>query len=865
MARSAPHTNRPAVTDRPEPTTPTGKPASRDPVADLRAQLAERDRQLANLTEQSLRVLDELASARQNPPDRPEALARIASLQELLADTRARVRTSSRAILVAGAPAAPVVGDVDVVLWDLPPQPQLELQRYSALLQQRITVLMGPDQRAEDCQGVAATWSVHGTSCRRPAHFWNEAMATTQTDVVVFVARGVELTGEAIARLAAAARAEGVALCCPRLQDGNQDWLGRQERDLLDVRPRPCAVVPTSTDVPFASPEAFALLRTTFERVGPFDQDFGWDLALADWTARAAGHSLRCIGVADAIAKCPSLRGPAAGGLEEADRIVFFARHRPQQLMTAALAGDVLWQLEPDLLANAIRAVLLRLPRANEMPAAVDLLVQQAQTVASWKRLAPSVRERIAGLCRELQIPTDGARSDASLLPLVERAQGAVASLQQRVANGEIVQGKLRAVEAELETTVGESRRLESTLKDEMIARSNTIDALRNELLERERAIAALRQDLGHRQGEVQRFVDHLSQQQQEVLRLQELKAVSQGEVERLRSVESDLARMQGERSRLLEQLEAKRSSTIELERTLRAQMEAQQARHVELMEAQQARHAELMETEQERHAELLETEQGRHAELLRAEAQRRDQQLTAEREGRIAVEREVAVQAERAQTLQKRLAASEQSRRELDDQLQVALNGRLCAESESVATIQAITRLQEERRLLEATHSADEKRIGALEGMVRELENNLGARDRELEARTQVRAQLELELSARTAKLAESSANAAELTQSVRDLQSKSAAGYQELQQAGRERDSVRLQLAEAQQALQALRAERIRQVVRVEDLSATLTSREDWIGKLLEEVTKRRLHGRALLPHEVEFLERLRTAARP
>ena len=148
---------------------------------------------------------------------------------------------------------------------------------------------------------------------------------------------------------------------------------------------------------------------------------------------------------------------------------------------------------------------------------------------------------------------------------------------------------------------------------------------------------------------------------------------------------------------------------------------------------------------------------------------------------------------------------------------------------------------------------------------MVRELENNLGARDRELEARTQVRAQLELELSARTAKLAESSANAAELTQSVRDLQSKSAAGYQELQQAGRERDSVRLQLAEAQQALQALRAERIRQVVRVEDLSATLTSREDWIGKLLEEVTKRRLHGRALLPHEVEFLERLRTAARP
>ncbi|MEQ1634819.1 MAG: hypothetical protein ABL997_20735, partial [Planctomycetota bacterium] len=476
------------MTNRPEPTTPTGKSASRDPVAELRAQLAERDRQLANLTEQSLRVLDELANARQNPPDRPEVLLRLANLQELLTDARARVRTGSRAILVAGSQQEPAATDFEVVLWDLPPHPQGELQRCVRMLsQQRATLLMGPDHRVEDFKVESATWSVHGTPCRRPAHFWNEAMAATSTDVLVFVAQGVELSDEALALLAAAARADGVAASCPLLRSGDENFLGRHERELMDVRPRPCNAAVISGDVPFASPEAFAVSRASFELTGPFDQDLAWDLALADWTARAAGRALRCVGVAEAVAKCASLRAPAAGGVEESDRLVFLARHRPQQVMAAALGFDVLWQMEPDALAGTIRAALLRLPRAGEMPSAVDLLVQQAQTVAGWKRLAPAIRERIAGLCRELQMPADGARTDASLLPLVERAQGAIVALQQRVANGEAVQQKLRKVEDDLEKAVVNSQHIERTLKDEMIARSNTIDALRNELLERER------------------------------------------------------------------------------------------------------------------------------------------------------------------------------------------------------------------------------------------------------------------------------------------------------------------------------------------------------------------------------------------
>ena len=54
------------------------------------------------------------------------------------------------------------------------------------------------------------------------------------------------------------------------------------------------------------------------------------DLALAEWTMRASAHSLRVVAVAEATCSVSALRS-GGGAVEEADRLVVLARHRPHQ------------------------------------------------------------------------------------------------------------------------------------------------------------------------------------------------------------------------------------------------------------------------------------------------------------------------------------------------------------------------------------------------------------------------------------------------------------------------------------------------------------------------------------------------------
>lgn len=803
------------MTNRPDTPITTGQDAARVALAELRAQLAERERMLTALTEQSLRVLDDLAEARRNPPERPETAARLTSLETLLRDARQRLRLGTRAVL---APAARRSTDVDfeVVLWDVPAHPHGELERAGRVFGSiPVDVLAGPDHRIEDFQVEHETWSVFETPCRRPAHFWNEAMALVEegTEVVVFAASGVELDQAGLAQLAAAARLDGVAVAVPVLLVGEQHYLGRTEHALMDVRPTPTNPETVPTTIPFASPEVFAISRAAFERVGPFDQDLAGDLALAEWTARAAPHSMRCIGVAESVARVDALRSATSDVLEQADRLVFLARHRPAQVVHAALAGDAMWQGDPGVVAATLRAAFLRLPRASEMPAAVDLLVQQAATLADWKRLAPSVRERVSALCRELQLTAEGVRTDSALLPAVERAQERVVALRARVAAAEGLQERIRQLEETLARNSAGAVQTERQLKDEMIARSNTIDALRNELLERERAIASLRQDLGHRQGEVQRFVDHLAQQQQEIQRLQDVKAKSAVEIERLRAGETEVVRLQAELARAAEAAERSRAQFADAERLAAeaAAAERQQAAAA-LAEATQAAAAAMRELAEERERTAAALKRLEHAEIRVADA---TEQLASLEAARVLGESAASARAEEVQRLERELA----SLREQGERVAATIETANAATAEQRALAASAT----------AAVAARDERIRALEAMV----GTMQATGDELARKVQV------------------------LTDTIATLERKGHEQRRGTEIAQRERDELR-------RTLDALREERAQVAAQKSEVEQRLSEREQWILTLLAEVQQRRVAGRSLQPHEAEFVARLRGASR-
>lgn len=791
---------------------PRGEP--RD-TAELRRRLSTRERQLAELTEHSLRILDELAVARQQPANQSAMKQRIAALEAALADVRQRLRNGSRAILATSPEGPSLQSESDIVAWGFRHDVAEDLETAIAGLGQlQATVLMGQNHRAESFIAAAKHgWTVLESSCLRPSHYWNQAMAATTKDVVVFVAAGIRIDGASIVRLVEAARCGGVAVSCPKVLRSGRPFLGRSEQGILEVRAMPLSENGMSGVVPFASPEAFALSREAFESVGPFDQDLGTELALAEWTIRATTLSLRVVGVASAEANVDSRAQDVPVALAESDRLVTLARHRPHQLMAAALASEALWSGDSDSLAATIRAALQRLPRANEFPGAIEVLVHQAQTLASYQRVVPTLRDRVAALCRELKIPSDPASAVVALPSLVERATSMIGALRQQAETAVQAIQEAEAAKREHQQAVARHVAIERELKDGMLARSGTIDALRNELLERERAIASLRQDLGHRKGESQRFVDHLAEQQQVILDLQEKAARDKKELERLADIES--------KCRIAEQQVA----------LLRDDM----ASHLRTVYAADA---------------------GRVESAIREshEMRMRAKELEAQVDG---------LRAELQKGVESRMAKDDEASRK-DSELESALAAALHkGEMAEIARQSAQHRAEEAESMskaagarafgLEARIRTADMRIQSLEAAVEEAKESSAQHVAILTARIESQADVIRGLEQRLSEALDAS-RALE-----GKLQAESSKGV-ELDRVRlrleAELTNVRKELQASQQATREASAKRGAAESRVGEVSRMLAEREEWICLLLHEVCQRRVLPRDLLPHEHEFL---------
>lgn len=338
-------------------------------AARLQRELAERERQLRDLTEQSLGFLEELAEARRLNGDRERLAQRIGELERLLADARGRLQHAGgcatsptrRGRKGAQAPA------LEVVFWG---EGSLAAAVHGAAACGEVPVswVGSPTAVPPDAQTGGVRMLVH-RDAHTPAQCWNLGMAGTTADAVLFVGPGARV--EAAPSLPDAIAPQVVVLC-PLAEREGVASIGCAERDsLLHLEPlaapQPLPAAPFR--VPWAAADAFVLRRPAFERVGAFDEGLHGSYGLVDFVLRARAVNFDVFGASSptvVVTPAEADDGPLAR-----ERLLVLAMHRPDQVGRALADLPDLWQLGTGELQAFLTALLARLPVG-------DLSVQRA-------------------------------------------------------------------------------------------------------------------------------------------------------------------------------------------------------------------------------------------------------------------------------------------------------------------------------------------------------------------------------------------------------------------------------------------------------------------------------------------------------
>lgn len=338
-------------------------------AARLQRELADRERQLRDLTEQSLGFLEELAEARRLNGDRERLAERIGELERLLGDARSRLQHAGGC-----APSKSKRGKkgqrkppLEVVFWG---EGSLSAALASRSACADVPVFwVGPPTAVPADLAVDAISTLVHRDAQTPAQCWNLGMAGTTADVVLFVGPGASLE---TAPVLPAAIAPNAVLLCPRVERDGTASIGCVERDsLLHLVPRavPVPAPATPFPVPWAAPDAFVLRRAAFERTGAFDEGLQGTASLIDYVLRARRGNFDVLGVPS-----PAVVASATADIDEAhprERLFVLAMHRPDQVGRAIADLPELWELGTAELATFLTALLARLPVA-------DLSVQRA-------------------------------------------------------------------------------------------------------------------------------------------------------------------------------------------------------------------------------------------------------------------------------------------------------------------------------------------------------------------------------------------------------------------------------------------------------------------------------------------------------
>jgi hypothetical protein len=597
-------------------------------LARLQRELAERDRQLRDLAEQSLGFLEELAEARRLNGDRERLAERISELERTVADGRLRLQNaggcapSRRRSGKKGQQAPPL----EVVFWG-EGSLAAALANREACGDVPVTWVGLPADVPADVPPKAIATIVH-RDAHTPAQCWNLGMAGTTADAVLFVGPHVQLT-------APPALPDDVApntvLLCPRLDRDGVPEIGCVERDpLLHLvpRPQPDPMPGEPFPVPWAAVDAFVVRRAAFERVGTFDEALLGGASLLEYTLRARRANFEVHGVATPTLVAAGNAAAPPDGDHDRERLFVLAMYRPDQVGRALADLTELWQLGTGQLSAYLAAILARLPAGDlsVQRAVLDQittgLVQHALPQAQVCALVQSSRVALLRSCVDADL-VNRDELDAALHRAERHLVAPVAAAFEALAQDiSLCRNAATATARTLEQTRAERRQID-TERHAQSDRAERADGAR-----------------GHVEKQLEQVQVWLREANAELKLVQERRGAAEQKLADVsqRSGE-ELRRLQGEREQLAQQLQAEREqSTLKLQ--------AERERSTQQLEA--ARQA------NEQSAQQLQQVSGER-DQLRQQVQR----LTRERdEARLL-----------AQKTDERLAAQLQSHRELEQE----------------------------------------------------------------------------------------------------------------------------------------------------------------------------------------------------
>ena len=322
-----------------------GKPAADGAGArsavDLARDLADRERQLRDLTEQALGFLEELAESQRRNADRDQLADRIGELERALTDARQRLLHAGGCVVgpfERGAKKARLA----VAFWGS--ETFADAAACSAVYKEVPVLWVGLPAAVSGKGKTGTLQTVVHRDARTEAECWNLAMAATDAECVLLLGPGARLPHEPSLRETVPPSS---ALLCPRIERNKSFEIGCDESDdMLRLRPR--LVTGDSREVaavPWASPQAFVVRRVAFERVGMFDEGLVGPAALLDFTLRARRRNFDVFALPGlevaAREQPPSPESPT----DQRMRLLMLAAYRPSKLGKALAETQLLWTL----------------------------------------------------------------------------------------------------------------------------------------------------------------------------------------------------------------------------------------------------------------------------------------------------------------------------------------------------------------------------------------------------------------------------------------------------------------------------------------------------------------------------------------
>lgn len=343
--------------------------------------LAERERQLRELTDQSLGFLEELQEVRDVARERDALQNRLRELEQVLEITRWKLREAG-GVFGGGAAQAGADKALLQVVWHGAASTAVALacsREHPELLVSWVgTPADYETVPAADRAVAGVEWIVH-KDARTPAQCWNLAMVAARADLVMLAGPGVRFVRHDAAAMARVVASASLALACPLVQHGAQELVGCEDpTGLLELRDLARdAGAPAGHAVPYPSVRAFALRRAAFERLGTFQEDLLGSAALWEYVhrARARGHSVQAL--TGTVLQVDAVE-PATADSEQLERLLVLASWHPERLAQAFARSDSLWRVDKPSLLDLVRRVFGRMPASD--PVAHRVFVEQLAT-----------------------------------------------------------------------------------------------------------------------------------------------------------------------------------------------------------------------------------------------------------------------------------------------------------------------------------------------------------------------------------------------------------------------------------------------------------------------------------------------------